>query len=48
MLRLGQCSSELGKEDAVEYLMRAYMLAGKDIFENDDEKYFDMIKNLIE
>ena len=48
LLRLGQCSYELGKEDSVEYLMRAYMLAGKDIFENDDEKYFDMIKNLIE
>jgi len=47
MLRLGQCSYELGKEDAVEYLMRAYMLAGKDIFENDDEKYFELIKKLI-
>lgn len=47
MLRLGQCSHELGKEDAVEYLMRAYMLAGEEIFENDDEKYFDLIKDLI-
>ena len=47
MLRLGQCSHELGKDDAVEYLMRAYMLAGEDIFESDDEKYFDLIKNLI-
>ena len=47
MLRLGQCSYELGKDDAVEYLMRAYMLAGEDIFESDDEKYFEQIKNLI-
>lgn len=47
MLRLGQCSHELGKEDAAEYLMRAYMLAGEEIFESDDEKYFDLIKNLI-
>lgn len=47
VLRLGQCSFELGKDDAVEYLIRAYMLAGKDIFESEDEKYFDQIINLI-
>lgn len=47
MMRLGQCSYELGKEDAVEYLMRAYMLAGEEIFESDDEKYFNIIKDLI-
>ena len=47
MLRLGQCSHELGKEDAVEYLMRAYMLTGEEIFESDDEKYFDLIKYFI-
>lgn len=47
MLRLGQCSYELGKEDAAEYLMRAYMLAGEEIFECDDEKYFEFIRHLI-
>ncbi|WP_024857185.1 hypothetical protein [Ruminococcus albus] len=47
MLRLGQCSHELGKDDATEYLMRAYMLAGEDIFKSDDEKYFDLIKDMI-
>lgn len=47
MLRLGQCSHELGKKDEVEYLMRAYMLAGDDIFENEDKKYFELIKHLI-
>ena len=47
VLRLGQCSFELGKDDAVEYLIRAYMLAGKDIFESEDEKYFDQVINLI-
>ena len=47
MLRLGQCSYELGKEDAAEYLMRAYMLAGEEIFECDDEKYFELIRHLI-
>ena len=47
MMRLGQYSYELGHEDAKEYLMRAYLLAGNDIFENDDQKYIDAIKNLI-
>lgn len=47
MLRLGQCSYELGKEDAKEYLMRAYMLAGEEIFESEDEKYFDLIRDMI-
>lgn len=47
MMRLGQCSYESGKDDAKEYLMRAYMLAGEDIFENDDEKYLEAIKDLI-
>lgn len=47
MLRLGECSYELGKEDAKEYLMRAYMLAGEEIFESEEEKYFDLIRELI-
>src|SRR5215467_10929416 len=39
-LRLGQCQFELGNLDraAVE-LMRAYMGAGRDIFDHDDPKY---------
>lgn len=47
MLRLGQCSYELGKEDATEYLMMAYMMEGKELFEDEDEKYFERIKDLI-
>ncbi len=47
MLRLGQCSLELGKEDAAEYLLRAYMLAGEEIFESEDEKYFALIRDRI-
>ena len=46
MLRLGQCSYELGKEDALEYLMRAYMMAGEEIFEGEDRKYYDLIRDL--
>lgn len=47
MLRLGQCCYELNKDSANEYLMRAYMLADRDIFENEDEKYFNSIEQLI-
>lgn len=47
MLRLGQCAYELNKENAKEYLLRAYMLAGEEIFESDDEKYFEFIKDMI-
>lgn len=47
MMRLGQCAYELKKEDFKEYLLRAYMLAGEEIFENDDEKYLGSIKDLI-
>ena len=47
MLRLGQCACELGKQDAAEYLMRAYMLGGAEIFEDEDEKYLKRIQPLI-
>lgn len=51
MMRLGECCLEIGNEkNALEYLLRAYMLAGKEIFEpddegNDDKKYFEYLKN---
>jgi tetratricopeptide (TPR) repeat protein len=39
-LRLGQCQFELGNLDrAADELMRAYMGAGRDIFDHDDPKY---------
>lgn len=45
MLRLGQCAYEIGNNDtAIEYLLRAYMLEGKDIFEEDDDKYFEFLR----
>lgn len=47
-LGLGQSFCELGEiEKARDALMRAYMLEGQDIFEDEDEKYFDMIKQMI-
>lgn len=50
MLRLGECCFELGDEkNAVEYLLRAYMSEGEEIFEPDEDgkddgrKYFDFL-----
>ena len=47
MLRLGQCCLELGMDDARQYLMRAYMSEGEEIFDGEDGKYLDAIKDLI-
>lgn len=49
LLRLGQSAFELGKKDfATENLLRAYMLEGKEIFEEDDKKYFEFLKSNID
>ena len=55
MLRLGACCLEIGDEkNAAEYLLRAYMMEGEEIFEpdadgNDDgKKYFDFLKSHVE
>ncbi|MDL2209370.1 tetratricopeptide repeat protein [Desulfovibrio sp. OttesenSCG-928-O18] len=40
LLRLGQCYRRLDDEkNAAEYLLRAYMLEGEDIFEEDAEDF---------
>lgn len=55
MLRLGECCLELGDEkNALEYLLRAYMMEGEDIFtpdengEDDGTKYFDFLRTHID
>lgn len=50
MLRLGECCLEIGDEkNALEYLLRAYMFEGKDIFDSDDEtKYFEFLRTHID
>lgn len=46
-LRIGECYVFLDNEpDAKEYLMRAYMVAGEDIFVGS-EPFFDIIKEMI-
>lgn len=48
MLRLGESCLEIGDEkNAIEYLLRAYMLEGKDIFE-EDLKYFEFLKTHVD
>ena len=44
MLRLGQCAYELNRPDeAKEYLLRAYMSEGEEIFSEEDPKYLKFI-----
>lgn len=44
-LRLGEVQFELGNtERAADELLRAYMGGGEEIFEDEDEKYFDFLK----
>lgn len=48
MLRLGESLYELGEvHKSKEYLIRAYMLEGYSIFYDENDKYFDLIKNEI-
>lgn len=48
LLRLGETLVETrDEESAKEYLLRAYMLVGDDIFLEEDEKYYASIKNIV-
>ncbi len=55
MLRLGECYFEIGDEkNAAEYLLRAYMMEGEEIFEPDEDgdddgqKYFEFLKTHVD
>lgn len=49
MLRLGQCYLEDNNSElAQEYLLRAYMMEGRDIFEDESPKYLTFIGNNID
>jgi len=48
-LRLGEDLFELGdKEKSLDHLLRAYMLEGKEIFEDEDDKYFEFLSENVE
>ncbi|MFN8395348.1 MAG: tetratricopeptide repeat protein [Bacteroidia bacterium] len=49
VLRIGQCFFEFqDHEKAKEFLMRAFLLNGVELFQEDDEKYWSSIKDMIE
>lgn len=49
MLRLGQSYLENGDETkAKEFLLRAYLMENKEIFEDEDEKYFDFLRTHVD
>lgn len=48
LFRLGQSLVETNENElAKEFLLRAYMIVGDDIFCDEDEKYYNVIKELI-
>ena len=48
LVRIGECLFETDSLDnAKNYLLQAYMVEGEEIFENEDEKYFEVIRDLI-
>ncbi len=48
LFRLGQSLVETNDNNqAREFLLRAYMLVGDDIFWDEDQKYYDVIKDLV-
>lgn len=49
LLRQGEIMYELNeKVRAVEFLLRAYMLEGKEIFDGEDNKYLKFLKENVE
>lgn len=49
LIKLGICYYELGNmPQATEFFMRTYMLDEKELFNMNDEKYFDLIKDIVE
>ncbi|ARD09823.1 MULTISPECIES: tetratricopeptide repeat protein [Gammaproteobacteria] len=45
MLRLGQSLYELSKPEGIDFLCKAYMVEGEEIFSEEDEKYLKLVKN---
>lgn len=48
LLRLGQTHLDAGQPDAAtQFLLSAYMLEGKELFEEEDEKYFQFLESQV-
>lgn len=49
MLRLGESCLETGDErNALEYMLRAYMFEGNEIYKGEDPKYFEFLRTHID
>jgi tetratricopeptide (TPR) repeat protein len=48
LMRLGECFHETGDDRAQDFLMKAFLLEGKELFDTEDSKYFALIKSLTE
>lgn len=49
LLRLGQSYYEVGDfENAKRHFIETYMMEGEDIFDEEDEKYFELIRELVD
>jgi len=47
-MRAGQCALELADEEgAAQQLARAFSIAGKDIFSNEDVKYYEFLRERV-
>jgi tetratricopeptide (TPR) repeat protein len=47
-LRRGECLLETGRRDeAIQELTRAYMGAGREIFQNEDPKYLNVLRGVL-
>ena len=47
-MRIGQCALELADEDgAADQLAEAFSLAGKEIFSNEDTKYYQFLRERV-
>ena len=47
LLRVGECAFELELDHAQEFLLQAYMVAGKEIYKSEDKKYYKSIEPTI-
>lgn len=47
LLRLGECLFEQGLPGASDYLCKAYLLEGEDIFSREEIKYLSVVKALL-
>ena len=48
LLRLGECCTEIQNNNSTEFLFRAFLLDGEEIFKTENDKYFKSIQQMID